>query len=123
MVVLIVPLPRRLTIVGSWAYGWFKASPGATSTRSPRPKAGQHDNVCARLFACAAPDNVTRATNQTLTFVRLTSFLAYLSPWCSIPSAQTLLLNRPRPAPIGTNFPDPRGSATRGCVEDLAVVR
>jgi hypothetical protein len=51
------------------------------------------------------------------------SFLAYLSPWCSIPSAQTPLLNRPRPAPIGTDFPDPRGSATRGCVEDLAVVR
>jgi hypothetical protein len=65
------PLPRRLTIVGSWAYGWFKASPGATSTRSPRPKAGQHNNVCARLFACAALGNVTRATDQTLTFVRL----------------------------------------------------
>ncbi len=37
-------------------------------------------------------------------------------------SAQTPLLNRPRPAPVGTNYPDPRGSFTRCCVEDLAVV-
>ena len=31
--------------------GVFKESPGATSSRSPRPEAGQHNNVCARLFA------------------------------------------------------------------------
>jgi hypothetical protein len=68
---------------------------------------------------------VQRPSNRLVCIYEIgigSNFLAYLSPWCSISSAHTPLLNRPRPAPIGTNYPDPRSSATRCCVEDLAVV-
>ena len=71
----------------------------------------------ARVQRCAASLYVTLSRCSFIS-----SNFAYLSPLCAIFSPHTVLANRSRPTPIGTNYPDPRSSASRCCVEDLAVV-